>query len=274
MSATETAAAPKVDENLLQHDNKVFFNFVTISHPETLSRFTNDVNVMVAQAQRIVELNQRIQSALTTSEKEAVSKLREAELQDFNQKDAVFEKVYGFKMDTVAIRPHFIQNQAIQLMSPVTDEQIAEFRKSPEFKENEVVARGNQKMIQLCKMTGEHIPLFERNINIVQAQQNALQQLRAAEQTATDPDAKKRAQEEIAKVTEALTQNAEHMGKTYGIFSNNIVFDVLEAKFWVALTQEELKAYVDKRNSAAPASADAPVAIEAPKLEKKAEKKN
>ena len=125
MPATDTPDAPKVDENLLQHDNKVFFKFVTISHPETLTRFTNDVNVMVAQAQKIVELNQRIQSALTTTEKEAVTKLREGELQDFNQKDAVFEKVYGFKMDTVAIRPHFIQNQAIQLMSPVTDEQIA-----------------------------------------------------------------------------------------------------------------------------------------------------
>jgi len=274
MPATDTPAAPKVDENLLQHDNKIFFNFVTISHPDTLARFTNDVNVMVAQAQRIVELNQRIQSALTTSEKEAVTKLREAELQDFNQKDAVFEKVYGFKMDTVAIRPHFIQNLAIQLMSPVTDEQIAEFRKSPEFKEGEVVARGNQKMIQLCKMTGEHIPLFERNISIIQAQQNALQQLRAAEQTAADADAKKRIQDEIAKVTETLTQNAEHMGKTYGIFSNNIVFDVLEAKFWVALTQEELKAYVDKRDAAATAGAAAPVAIEAPKLEKKSEKKN
>jgi hypothetical protein len=273
MSATDTPAAPKVDENLLQHDNKVFFKFVTISHPETLTRFTNDVNVMVAQAQKIVELNQRIQSALTTTEKDAVTKLREAELLDFNQKDAVFEKVYGFKMDTVAIRPHFIQNQAIQLMSPVTDEQIAELRKNPEFKENEVVARGNQKMIQLCKMTGEHIPLFERNINIVQAQQNALLQLRAAEQTATDEAAKKRAQEEIAKVTETLTQNAEHMGKTYGIFSNNIVFDVLEAKFWVALTQDEVKAYVEKTHGAAPAAA-APIAIEAPKAEKKAEKKN
>ena len=158
-------------------------------------------------------------------------------------------------------------------MSPVTDEQIAELRKNPEFKENEVVARGNQKMIQLCKMTGEHIPLFERNINIVQAQQNALLQLRAAEQTATDEDAKKRAQDEIAKVTDALTKNAEHMGKTYGIFTNNIVFDVLEAKFWVALTQDEVKAYVEKTHGAAPV-ASTPLAIEAPKVEKRIEKKN
>jgi len=128
-------------------------------------------------------------------------------------------------------------------------------------------------MIQLCKMTGEHIPLFERNINIVQAQQNALLQLRASEQTAPDEAAKKRAQDEIAKVTEALTQNAEHMGKTYGIFSNNIVFDVLEAKFWVALTQDEVKAYVEKTHGAAPVAA-APIAIEAPKVDKKADKKN
>jgi len=270
MPATDTPAAPKVDDNLLQHDNKVFFKFVTISHPETLTRFSNDVNVMVAQAQKIVELNQRIQNAFTDAEKDAVTKQRETELQDFNQKDGIFEKVYGFKMDTVAIRPHFIQNDAIQLMSPVTDEQIAELRKNPEFKENDVVARGNQKMIQLCKMTGEHIPLFERNINIIQAQQNSLLQLRAAEQSAADEAAKKRIQDDIAKVTEILTKNAEHMGKTYGLFTNNIVFDVLEAKFWVALTQDEVKAYVEKNHGAPAAQAT----IEAPKVEKKADKKN
>ena len=265
---TSAAPAPRVDENLLQHDNKVFFKFVTITSPETLTRFNNDLGVMVNQAQRIVQMNQRIQEAFTTSEKDAVTKVRDAELADFNQKDEVFVKVYGFKMDTVAIRPHFIQNHAIQLMSPVTDEQIAELRKTAEFKEEHVVARGNQKMIQLCKMDGEQIPLFERNVQIIQVQQNNLAQLRAAEQSATDADAKKRAQDEIAKLTTTLTQNAETLNKTYGIFANNIAFDVLEARFWVALTQDEVKAYVEKNHGAAAAPA-AQAVIEAPKVEPK-----
>ncbi len=76
--------------------------------------------------------------------------------------------------------------------------------------------------------------------------------------------------EELAKATEVLTKNAEFMGKTYGVVTNNLVFDVLEAHFWVALTPDELKGYVEKNHGAAAAAA--PAAIEAPKAEKKDKK--
>jgi len=41
------------------------------------------------------------------------------------------------------------------------------------------------------------------------------------------------------------------MGKTYGVVTNNLVFDVLEAHFWVALTPDELKAYIEKNHGTA-----------------------
>ena len=270
-TATETPA-PRVDNNLLQHDNKVFLKFVTISSPDTLARFNNDLNVMTAQARRILELNQRIQSSLTTAEKDAVTKLRDGELADFNQKDEIFAKVYGFKVDSVAIRPHFIQNTAIQLMTPVTDEQVAELRKNPEFKESDIQARGNTKMVVLSKVTGDHIPVLNNSIEVIQVQQNTILQLRAAEQAATDEAAKARIKEELAKATEVLAKNAEFMGKTYGVVTNNLVFDVLEAHFWVALTQEELKAYIAQNHGTAAEAL--PAAAEAPKAEGKKDKKN
>jgi len=265
-TATETPA-PRVDNNLLQHDNKVFLKFVTISSPDTLARFNNDLNVMTAQARRILELNQRIQTSLTTGEKDAIAKLRDGELADFNQKDDIFAKVYGFKVDSVAIRPHFIQNTAIQLMTPVSDEQVAELRKNPEFKEADIQARGNAKMVVLSKVTGDHIPVLNNSIEVIQVQQNTILQLRAAEQAATDEAAKARIKEELAKATDVLTKNAEFMGKTYGVVTNNLVFDVLEAHFWVALTPDELKAYVAQNHgTAAQALAEA---TDAPKLDVK-----
>lgn len=270
-TATETPA-PRVDNNLLQHDNKVFLKFVTISSPDTLARFNNDLNVMTAQARRILELNQRIQTSLTTGEKDAISKLRDGELADFNQKDDIFAKVYGFKVDSVAIRPHFIQNTAIQLMTPVTDEQVAELRKNADFKEADIQARGNAKMVVLSKVTGDHIPVLNNSIEVIQVQQNTILQLRAAEQAATDEAAKARIKEELAKATDVLTKNAEFMGKTYGVVTNNLVFDVLEAHFWVALTPDELKAYVAQNHgTAAQALAEA---SDAPKLDVKKDKKS
>ena len=270
-TATETPA-PRVDNNLLQHDNKVFLKFVTISSPDTLARFNNDLNVMTGQARRILELNQRIQTSLTTGEKDAIAKLRDGELADFNQKDDIFAKVYGFKVDSVAIRPHFIQNTAIQLMTPVSDEQVAELRKNPEFKEADIQARGNAKMVVLSKVTGDHIPVLNNSIEVIQVQQNTILQLRAAEQAATDEAAKARIKEELAKATDVLTKNAEFMGKTYGVVTNNLVFDVLEAHFWVALTPDELKAYVAQNHgTAAQALAEA---SDAPKLDVKKDKKS
>jgi hypothetical protein len=62
------------------------------------------------------------------------------------------------------------------------------------------------------------------------------------------------------------------MGKTYGVVTNNLVFDVLEAHFWVALTPDELKAYVAQNHGTAGQALAA--ASEAPKIEAKKDKKS
>ena len=261
MAPTTTAVAtPTVDTNLLRHEDKVFFKYVTINNAETMQRFSNDLRVMTAQAQKIMGVAQRIQAALTGSEKEALTRARDAELADFNQKDALFEKVYGFKADHVAIRPHLIQNTSIRLLTPVTEEQITALRKDPNFKESDISARGNAKVLQLSVITGGEIPVLERNIQIVQAQQNAILQLTAAEQSSKTEEEKKRVSEELAKVKQTLATNAEHMGKTYGIVTNNLIIEVLEGVFWVAMSEEELKNYLQKRDQAKPAVSATPVA--------------
>lgn len=251
-----STSATEVDPNLMQIDGKVFYKYLSISAQDTLARFTNDLRIMVEQAHRILHLAQRIQEAMTASEKDALTKARETELRDFNQKDAVFEKVYKFKADHVAIRPHFIQNTSIHLLTPVTDEQIDQVRKNPNFKESDIFARGNSKMVLLSTVTGGQIPVLERNVQIVQAQQNSLIQLRAAEQSTNDPEAKKKIQEEIEKVTESLKTNADFIGKTYGIFTNNIIFEPLMGDFWVALTKEELEKYLQSKQQASGSSPD------------------
>jgi ribosomal protein L9 len=127
-------------------------------------------------------------------------------------------------------------------------------------------------MVVLSKVTGDHIPVLNNSIEVIQVQQNTILQLRAAEQAATDEAAKARIKEELAKATDVLTKNAEFMGKTYGVVTNNLVFDVLEAHFWVALTPDELKAYVAQNHgTAAQALAEA---TDAPKLDVKKDKKS
>ena len=263
------ATSTEVDTNLLTHDNKVFIRWLEISEANTMLRFQRDLEVMRNHSAKIVQLAQRIEQAVTPSEKDVLTKARDTELQNYRKNDAEFELVYKTKTDDWILRPHFLQNTKIRLLSPVTDDIIDKLRKGPDFKESDIVARGNQKLILLSTVEGDQIPLLERNLRIVVAQQTSLIQLRAAEKTAADDEAKKRVVDEIEKVTKSLQTNAELMLKTYGIFTNDIVVENLGGILWVALLEEELKRYVEKRESSKgtkPAAAAAPAPI-APKFE-------
>jgi hypothetical protein len=259
------AASTEVDTNLLTHENKVFIRWLEISDANTMLRFQRDLEVMRNHSAKVIQLAQRIEQAVTPTEKDVLTKARDTELQNYRKNDAEFELVYKTKTDDWILRPHFIQNTKIRLLSPVTDEIIDRLRKGPDFKESEIVARGNQKLVVLSTVEGDQIPLLERNLRIVHAQQTSLIQLRAAEQTATEADAKKRVQDEIEKVTKSLQTNAELMLKTYGIFTNDIVIENLGGILWVALLEEELKRYIEKREGAKSGAAVA--ASTAPKIE-------
>jgi hypothetical protein len=257
-------SSSEVDTNLLTHDNKVFIRWLEISEANTMLRFQRDLEVMRNHSARVVQLAQRIEQAVTASEKDVLAKTRDAELQNYRKNDAEFELVYKTKTDDWILRPHFLQNTKIRLLSPVTDDIIDKLRKGPDFKESDIVARGNQKLILLSTVEGDQIPLLERNLRIVVAQQTSLIQLRAAEQTAADAEAKKRVVDEIEKVTKSLQTNAELMLKTYGIFTNDIIVENLGGILWVALLEEELKRYVEKRESSKGAKPATPVAVTTP----------
>jgi hypothetical protein len=245
----EATTAAAVDTNLLTHDNKVFIRWLEISDANTMLRFQADLDVMRNNGAKILQLAKRIELAVTPSEREALTKLRDSELQNYRKNDAEFELIYKTKTDDWILRPHFIQNTKVRLLSPVTDEIIDKLRKGPEFKEADIIARGNTKLVVLSVIEGDQIPILERNLRIVHAQQTSVIQLRAAEKTAEGDEAKKRVQDELEKVTKSLQTNAELMLKTYGIFTNDIVVENLGGILWVALIEEELKRYVEKRES-------------------------
>ena len=246
---TTPTAAPAVDTNLLTHDSKVFIRWLEISDANTMLRFQSDLEVMRTTGAKILQLAKRIELAVTTTEREALTKLRDSELQNYRKNDAEFELIYKTKTDDWILRPHFIQNTKIRLLSPVSDEIIDNLRKGSGFKEADIVARGNQKLVVLSVVEGDQIPILERNLRIIHAQQTSVIQLRAAEKTAANDEAKKRVQDELEKVTKSLQTNAEQMLKTYGIFTNDIVVENLGGILWVALTEEELKRYLEKREA-------------------------
>jgi len=269
-AATETPApaaapaAPKAMRAIFNVNNQpvCFESLLIISNPQTLIQFRNQFAALEAQVQRIIGINQRIQQALTTAEKDALAKVREQEVRDLDAKDGLFQKVYNFRVAALAGRPTTIKASAIRLLTPATDEEISKARADGKLKEEDVVIRDDRKLLAVSTMTGEHIALFERNVNLVQAQRQNLIQLKAAADQATG-EAKAKLEEQFKKDEETLVKNNEEMIKTYG-FSLTRPFEaeILEGIFFVALTSEEAQKALAEQQ--AEAAAAAPAAAEAP----------
>lgn len=272
--AVAPKAAPKAERVVLNVNNQpvLFESLLIISNPQTLVQFRNQFGALEAQVQRIIAINQRIQQALTTAEKDALGKVREQEIRDLDAKDSLFQKVYNFRVAALAGRPTTIIPSAIRLLTPVTDEEISKARADGKLKEEEVVVRGDRKLLSVSTMTGGAIPVFERNVNVVQAKRNNLVQLKSALDRATGDDKAKI--EEAFKNAEAdLIKDNEEMAKTYGFsLTRNFEAEILEGIFFVALTSEEAQKAVDEAQAAAPAAA--PAAEAAPAAKKADKSKN
>lgn len=276
---TTTAASPEVSApkapakpEYTVMNNMLFEGVLKIHNPQTLQQFQAQFNSLNAEVQRIITLGQRIEQALTTAEKDALAKVREQEIRDLDAKDTLFQKVYGFKVSGFAGRPTFVRNTKISLLMPVTDEELTKIRADKEFKEEDVVIRDSQKLVKMSTITDEGIPLFERNVNLVQAQLQNLRQLKAAIDQ-SQGEGKAKLEEQFKKDEETLNKNNEEMFKIYRFsLARSFAVDILEGTFFVALTREEAERVVQQQK-AAPAPA-APAAQAAPETKKTDKAKN
>ncbi len=244
-TATTPAAAPAAPKAVRAvfpigaNQQAVFESLLFINNPQTIIEFRNQFGALETQVNRIIAINQRIQMALTTAEKDALGKVREQEIRDLDAKDSLFHKVYNFRVAGLAGRPHRIYPTVIRLLTPATDEEITKARAAADFKEESVVIRGDRKFVVISTMSGEHIPLFERNVNLVQAQRQNLIQIKAAIEQNTG-EAKTKLEEQFKKDEETLLKNNEEMIKTYGFsLARNFDVEILQGIFFVALTAEE-----------------------------------
>lgn len=258
-TATTPAAAPAAPKAIRavfpigNNQQAVFESLLFINNPQTLIEFRNQFGALEAQVNRIIAINQRIQQALTTAEKDALGKVREQEIRDLEAKDSLFQKVYNFRVAAIAGRPNVIRNTSIRLLTPANDEEISKARAEGGLKEEDVVIRGDRKFIAISTMTGEHIPLFERNVNLVQAQRQNLIQLKTAIEQNTG-EAKAKLEEQFKKDEETLLKNNQDMIKTYGFsLTRNFEVEILQGIFFVALTAEEAQKALPEQ-PAAPAT--------------------
>ncbi len=266
MSTTETPAAeqkrPKAERIAL--NNMLFESVLHMQSAQALDQFRNQFTSLANQVRQLQGVEQRIQGALTTAEKDALAKVREQEIRDLQGKDGLFQKVYGFSAVALAQRPNFILNTVVRLLTPVTDEELTKHRENKEFKEEEVVVRDSSKLLHVSTLRGPAVQSFERDVKIIQANREAAVQLRAQAERLPEGEDKTKAQEAFAAAEKKLNEDNATMAKTYGFsLTRNYVADIQAGIFFVALTKEEAERALAQQQAEAG---------EAPKAEAKKEK--
>ena len=283
MSATETPTAPAEAPKgpvieLIPLGQNLGRVVLTISNQGSLARFQQELQTLGQHFGRIQQLQQRVQSALTTVERDALSKVGEAEVKDFAEKDAVFAKVWGFNVPAVANRQATFVNTALRLFAVISEEEAAKARSSADFKEEQLVIRGDRRLLQTAEIRGLDLVIqFDQFAKVLQARRDAVIQLTELLKRSTNDEEKTRIQTQLDQTLELLNKGNKEMAESVGYsITHNYEVEVLESKFVILLNQEEVNQVQGlfanaQQQQAAPEVAPA---AEAPKLEKKADKKN
>jgi hypothetical protein len=285
MSATETPTAPAEAPKgpvieLIPLGQNLARVVLTISNQGSLARFQQEIQTLGQQFGRIQQLQQRIQAALTTVERDALTKVGEAEVKDFAEKDAVFAKVWGFNVPAVANRQATFVNTALRLFAVVSEEEAAKARASADFKEEQLVIRGDRRLLQTAEIRGLDLVIqFDQFAKVLQARRDAVIQLTELQKRSTNDEEKTRIQTQLDQTLELLNKGNKEMAESVGYsITHNYEVEVLESKFVILLNQEEVNQvqglFANAQQQQQQAAAAVAPAAEAPKLEKKADKKN
>jgi hypothetical protein len=280
MPATDSPAAPAEAPKgpvieLIPLGQNLARVVLTISNQGSLVRFQQELQALGQHFGRIQQLQQRIQAALTTVERDALVKVAEAEVKDFNEKDAVFAKVWGFNVPAVANRQSTFVNTALRLFAVVSEEEAAKARADKNFKEEQLVVRGDRRLLQTAEIRGlDLVVQFDQFAKVLQARRDAFLQLTELLKRAGNDEEKGRIQTQLDQTRELLEKGNKEMAESVGYsITHNYEVEVLESKFVILLNQEEVNQVQGLFANAQQQAAAAPAA-EAPKLEKKADKKN
>ncbi len=279
MSTTEAPAAPAEAPKgpaieILPLGQNLARVVLTISNQASLARFQQELQTLGQHFGRLQQLQQRIQTALTTVERDALTKVAEAELKDFNEKDAVFAKVWGFNIPAIANRQSTFVNTGLRLLAVVSEEELTKARADKNFKEEQVIVRGDRRLLQTAEIRGFALVVqFDQFVKVLQARRDAFLQLTELLKRAEKDEEKARIQTQLDQTRELLEKGNKEMADSVGYsITHNYEVEFLESMFVILLNQEEVNQVVaaDQQQAAAAQAA----AAEAPKVEKKADKKN
>lgn len=228
-------------EHVDQQGNKQMFVLVcTLNDVEANKNFQNNVRIVQAQRDECRKLNERIQSAFTASEKEALAKALGTVEAKLRENHELMNKTYGFSL----MRNYQMVIDQARLLTQINDEELAKAKAGKDFKEENLVDMGEGKKamhIATIKGVAEN-QIFQQNVNLVRHQRERLRQLNAAIEQTKDDAEKAKLQDEFKKSEETLVKNNDEMVKRYGYsLMRDYILEIENAKLYAGITMEEFE---------------------------------
>jgi hypothetical protein len=235
----------------------------SIKTVEANRQFQQNVTVVQNQLAQAKELRKRIEQAMTTVEKEALTRVLAETEKSLEQNNTLMAKTYGFSI----LRQYIAEVGKTRLYTPITDAEYDKAKAEKDFKADHYIINENGKFAHVATIAGvAENNIFRQNVQLVQTQRQRLVELKKAIDQTKDADAKKKLEDEFKKSEETLVKNNEEMTKTYGFsLVRNYVMEIEESKLFMSVTEEEFakqkaeseKAGATKAPAPAPATAGA-----------------
>ncbi len=166
-----------------------------------------------------------------------------------------------------------IIDTGIRLFTPATEEEVTKAKQDSGFKPEHLKQVGDKQLLHVADVRGfDFVTRFKQFVRELQGRRDVFIQVSEALKRATSSEEKAKLEELVKQAGEQLEKGNKEMAESVGYsILRNYEIEILEAKFIAFLNQEEINQVLAAQQQQAAA---APVAVEAPKLEKKAEKKN
>ncbi len=230
--------------------NKAHFVLVcALNDVEANRNFQNNVRIVQAQRDECRKLNERIQSAFTASEKEALAKALGTVETKLKENHELMNKTYGFSL----MRNYQMVIEQARLLTQISDEELTKAKASADFKaENLVDIADGKKAMHIATIKGvAENQIFQQNVNLVRYQRERLRQLNTALGQTQEEAEKAKIQEEMKKSEETLIKNNDEMVKRYGYsLMRDYILEIEKAKLYAAITAEEFEKVKEEKAKA------------------------
>jgi hypothetical protein len=263
-SATTAPAAAAQDFVILEEGGRKYLQVSTINTIHGNYEFRKNVQVVLQRQQGIQQLNARRNIALTTPEKEALTRKIDEESEQLKKDDQQMRNAYGYTL----LQQYVYQVIDSRVYLALTEDEYSKISESDKKKPDYIISRPSKdkdgkdteiRLKQIAVITGvEKNNILRNDAEQIKALNQQIRRLEEIKGQVSNADDKKKVEEELKKYEDAFLKKSDETLKTYGFnLSGDWSAEPEKAELRLPVTDEQIQKLKELKtqNAANPAPA-------------------